>query len=316
MTEFTHRHLTVGGRRLHALEAGAGPVVVLVHGFPDTAFAWRHQIRALAAAGYHAVALDTRGCGASEGPDEVAAYRLVELAADVAGAIDELGEGPAHVVGHDWGAQIAFHAALLHPGSVRSVTGLSLPYSPPVPVELMRLLETDELEFYVVWFQTPGVEADFDAAVRDRLLGFYLSVSASLPAEQRATGMIPRGGSLSDTFPTDLTLPAWLTAADLDRLAAEFERTGFTRASNRYRAIDLDVADLADVAGQITPPALFAYGAEDPVFEFLRPACDQLPDHLVDLRGVHVVPDAGHWLPQEAPDAVNRLLLDFLSSLD
>lgn len=312
MVAFASRTSVVDGRRLHALEAGRGPLVVLVHGFPDTAYAWRHQLAALASAGYHAVALDTRGCGRSDGPDDIAAYRLVELAADVAGMIEAIDDGPAHVVGHDWGSQIAFHAALLHPAHVRSVVGLSFPYSPPVPIALMRLLETDEHEFYVVWFQTPGVEADLESDVRGRLLGFYLAVSGDLTPDQRASGMIPRGGKLSDTFPVSATPPPWLTETDLDHLAGEFERTGFTRAANRYRAIDLDVADLAGMNRPITQPALFAYGTADPVFAYLRPSLDRLGDHLTDLRGVHAVAGKGHWLQQEAPVEVNDLVLDFL----
>ncbi|MEU3252247.1 alpha/beta hydrolase [Streptomyces sp. NPDC006997] len=318
--DFTHRLVPSPAGRIHLVEQGTGPLVLLVHGFPEGWYSWRHQLPALAAAGYRAVAVDVRGYGRSSRPADPAAYRMRDLVDDNAQVVRALGEESAVVVGHDWGANIAANSALLRPDVFRAVGLLSVPYTPrggPRPSEVFGRMGGPE-EFYVSYFQEPGrAEAEIEPDVRGWLAGFYAALSGDTKPAPGAPDphFVSPGGTLRDRFP-DGPAPAWLGADDLDAYADEFERTGLTGALNRYRNMDRDWEDLADLDGApITQPSLFAGGLLDASTTWLKDAIDAFPATLPGLVSSHLLEGCGHWIQQERPDDVNRLLTDWLAAL-
>jgi pimeloyl-ACP methyl ester carboxylesterase len=293
---------------------------VLVHGFPESWYSWRHQIPALAAAGYRVAAPDVRGYGGSDKPQAIEAYAIAEMCADVAGLIAALGESRAVLVGHDWGAPIVWNTALLHPEKVRAVMALSVPHlgRGPVPrIELFRRIYEGRF-FYQLYFQTPGVaEAELEADVRTSLRKIYYWISG----EGVAAGIRfdkPRDARLLDGLPDPDPLPAWLTSADLDYYVGEFERSGFRGPLNRYRTSELDFVQQAAVADKrIEQPAAFVAGSLDPVLRFV-PGLDlieRMRGLVPDLRLVRLIEGAGHWVQQERPGEVNAALIEFLRGL-
>ncbi|MZE79991.1 alpha/beta hydrolase [Streptomyces xinghaiensis] len=318
------RHRTVGtpAGRLHLAEQGTGPLVLLVHGFPESWYSWRHQLPALAAAGYRAVAIDVRGYGRSSKPAATDAYRMLDLVEDNVAVVRALGEENAVVVGHDWGSSIAAASALLHPGVFRAVGLLSVPYAPPGgprPTDVFGRIGGPGQEFYVSYFQEPGrAEAEIEPDVRGWLAGFYAALSAdTMPAEgEPDPHFVARGGGrLRDRFPTGV-LPAWLSEDDLDVYAGEFERTGLTGALNRYRAMDRDWEDLAPHRGApVAQPSLFIGGALDASTTWMADAIDAFPTTLPALSASHLLDGCGHWIQQERPEEVNSLLTDWLATV-
>ncbi|MEU9835975.1 alpha/beta hydrolase [Streptosporangium sp. NPDC048047] len=318
--EITHRSVSSPGGRIHIAEQGTGPLVLLVHGFPETWYSWRHQMPALAAAGYRAVAIDVRGYGRSSAPAATDAYRMLDLVEDGVSVVHALGEETAVVVGHDWGATIAATSALLRPEIFRAVGLLSVPYTPPGgprPSDVFAQLGGDE-EFYVSYFQEPGrAEAEIEPDVRGWLAGFYAALSAdTMPAPGAPDPhFVGRGGTLRDRFPAG-RLPAWLGERDLDVYAGEFERTGMTGALNRYRNMDRDWEDLAAFEGApVTQPSLFVGGTLDVSTTWLADAIEAYPVTLPGLLSCHLLDGCGHWVQQERPAEVNRLLTDWLAAL-
>ncbi|BBC91876.1 alpha/beta fold hydrolase [Streptomyces griseofuscus] len=316
-----HRTVEAPAGRLHLVEQGSGPLVLLVHGFPESWYSWRHQLPALAAAGYRAVAIDVRGYGRSSTPAATDAYRMLDLVADNVAVVRALGEESAVVVGHDWGSNIAAASALLHPEVFRAVGLLSVPYAPPGgprPTDVFGLIGGPEQEFYVSYFQEPGrAEAEIEPDVRGWLAGFYAALSAdTMPAQgEPDPHFVARGGRLRDRFPAGV-LPAWLSEDDLDVYAGEFERAGVTGALNRYRNMDRDWEDLAPHRGApITQPSLFIGGALDASTTWMSDAIDAYPTTLPALSASHLLDGCGHWIQQECPDEVNRLLTDWLATL-
>ncbi|MQS17109.1 alpha/beta hydrolase [Streptomyces kaniharaensis] len=319
-TELSHRLVPSPGGRIHLAEQGTGPLVLLVHGFPESWYSWRHQLRALAEAGYRAVAVDVRGYGRSSKPTATDAYRMLDLVEDNVAVVRALGEETAVVVGHDWGATIAAHSALLRPEVFRAVGMLSVPYTPPGgprPGDVLAAMGGNE-EFYVSYFQQPGrAEAEIEPDVRGWLAGFYAALSADTMPEPGAPDphFVSRGGTLRDRFPTG-RLPGWLGERDLDVYAAEFERTGLTGALNRYRNMDRDWEDLADLAGApITQPSLFVGGSLDASTTWLADAIAAFPATLPGLVSSHLLDGCGHWIQQERPEDLNRLLVHWLHAL-
>ena len=314
--------VAVGDHRVHCVEAGAGPLVILVHGFPESWYSWRHQIPAIAAAGFRVVAIDVRGYGRSSKPLAVEDYRMVRLVADNVGLVAALGETTATIIGHDWGAPIAWTSAMLRPDVFTAVAGLSVPFAPPGDVRpsvAMRAMAGDE-EFYVEYFQEPGrAEAEIEADVRGWLLGFMFSGSGDAPPPDPSKGTIatiPRGAKMRDRFSFPDPLPAWLTEADLDVYTSEFEHSGLRGPLNRYRNVDRDFEDLAAFRGaRIDVPSLFIGGDRDGPTIWGAPAIAAFAHTLPQLRGSTVLPGCGHWTQQERPDEVNALLVDFLRSL-
>jgi pimeloyl-ACP methyl ester carboxylesterase len=319
--ELRHHTVEAPAGRLHLVEQGTGPLVLLVHGFPESWYSWRRQLPVLAAAGYRAVAIDVRGYGRSSKPAATEAYRMLELVEDNLAVVRALDEESAVVVGHDWGSNIAAASVLLHPEVFRGVGLLSVPYAPPGgprPTDIFGRLGGPEQEFYVSYFQEPGrAEAEIEPDVRGWLSGFYAALSAdTMPAHgEPDPHFVARGGRLRDRFPA-ATLPAWLTEDDLDVYAGEFERTGITGALNRYRTMDRDWEDLAPYRGApIKQPSLFIGGALDASTTWMSDAIDAYPTTLPGLSASHLLDGCGHWIQQECPDEVNRLLTDWLATL-
>jgi pimeloyl-ACP methyl ester carboxylesterase len=316
----TARDIPVRDGHLHLVEAGSGPLVLLVHGFPETSRSWRHQLPALAAAGFHAVAVDVRGYGGSFVPAAVEAYRMTALVGDVVQVVRALGAGEAAVVGHDWGSSIAAACALLRPDVFTAVGLLSVPYAPPGgprPTTIFDRIGGPE-EYYVSYFQHPGrAESEIEPDVRGWLAGFYTALdgAAEPPAYESGVFTVPTGGRLRDRFPAG-PLPGWLDAAEIDRSVADFARTGLSGALNRYRNVDRDWEDLTSWDGQpLTQPSLFIAGARDASTVWLADAIAAYPQTLPGLAGSHVLDGIGHWVQQEAPDAVNDLLVNWLLTL-
>jgi epoxide hydrolase A/B len=306
--------------RLRVAVAGTGPLVVLIHGFPESWYSWRHQIPALANAGYRVAVPDVRGYGGSDKPPAIEAYALKEMCADIDALIDALGARQAIVIGHDWGAAITYGTALLHPHRVAALAALSVPHlgrgSMP-SVELFRKIYKDRF-FYQLYIQEPGVaEAELEADVRTSLRKLYYSVSGEA---RKAPVSIPNSArtrwleGLVDPDP----LPAWLSEADLDYCTEQFRLSGFRGPLNRYRNSERDFAELAPFHGKkIGQPAAFLAGSLDAVLRMI-PGVDMVElmrAQFTDLRTVKVFGDAGHWLQQERPAEVNAALLGFLGNL-
>ncbi len=311
-----HRLVDIPGARIHLVEEGSGPLVLLVHGFPEAWYSWRRQIPALAAAGYRAVAIDVRGYGRSSKPADPAAYRMLAHVADNVGVVRALGEETATIVGHDWGSPIAAATALLRPDVFTAVALLSVAYSPPGgprPTDLYAQVGGDD-EFYISYFQAPGrAEAEIEPDVRGWLAGFYAGLSGDTGEGSGALFFVPAGAKLRDRFPSGEAAPAWLSEADLDWYAGEFERTGLTGPLNRYRNVDRDWEDLRAWTGApIRQPSLFIAGERDASTAWLASVIEQHSTTLPGLRSSHTLEGCGHWIQQERPDEVNRLLIDFL----
>jgi pimeloyl-ACP methyl ester carboxylesterase len=313
----THRSVTVGELDLHIAEAGTGPLVVLLHGFPECWYSWRHQLTALAAAGYHAVAPDQRGYARTGGPAGASAdkYTMLHLVGDVIGLIDELGESQAVVAGHDWGAPVAWNTALLRPDLVRGVIGLSVPYTPrgsTSPLATLRAVFSDG--FYICYFQRPGV-ADAELS-RDPRATFRRILVAASAAGPGGIPVVPPGGGFLDLCPEPAELPDWLTDEDIDVFVGEFAGSGFTGPLNWYRAMDLSwELTAAWNHAKVTVPALYLAGEQDLVVSFTGGPAG-LKDAVPGLRDARLLPGCGHWTQQERPEEVSRAMIDFIASLD
>jgi epoxide hydrolase A/B len=313
--------VNTNGIRLRVAENGTGPLIVLVHGWPESWYSWRHQIPALAAAGYRVAAIDVRGYGGSDKPHAVEAYAIKEMCADIAGLVESLGEKQAILIGHDWGAPIVWNTALFFPDKVRAVAGLSVPYTgrgPAPRIQLFKNLYKDRF-FYQIYFQEPGVaEAEFEADLRTSLRKIYYSASG----DGRKAGPRPQkpaDAKYLDGLVDPDPLPAWLTAADLDYYVGQFEQSGFRGPLNRYRTSELDFTQQAEIASRrIEQPAAFIAGKLDPVLAFV-PGVDLVEvmrQHVADLRLVRIIDGAGHWIQQERPAEVNAALLEWLRGVD
>jgi len=320
MAEITHRFVETNGIRMHVAEAGEGPLVLMCHGWPESWYSWRHQLRALADAGFHAVAPDQRGYGQTDAPEAIEQYTLFHLTGDLVGLLDALGEAQAVVAGHDWGAPVAWHAALIRPDRFPAGIGLSVPRTgrgPARPTTVMP--QTDDAVFYQMYFQTPGVaEAEFERDVRSTMRRILVGISGDAPSETGSVGMVPReGGFLSRTVDPP-TLPAWLTEEDLDFYTSEFSRSGFRGGLNWYRNIDRNWELTAPYTGaQVTVPALFVAGERDLVLAFrgVQQVLERQTELVPDLRGTVLLPGCGHWTQQERPEEVNAAMIEFLRGL-
>jgi pimeloyl-ACP methyl ester carboxylesterase len=319
----TRRFVDSGGLRMHIAEAGSGPLVLLLHGFPESWYSWRHQLIALAEAGFHAVAPDQRGYGQTDRPGEIGDYTILHLTGDVVALMDALGEQQAVVAGHDWGAPVAWHTALLRPDRIRGVIGLSIPYRPrgsTPPIAALRAGLGDG--FYMVYFQQPGV-ADAELS-RDRTATFrrVLSAASGREAGGREAGwlpIVPPGGGFLDTCPEPSALPAWLTEQDIDVYAAQYADAGFTGPLNWYRNLDRNwELTSAWHHAPVLRPALYVAGDEDLVVRFpgAREGLPRLVGAAPQLREPVLLPGCGHWTQQERPDEVSAAMIGFLRELD
>lgn len=314
------RTVRSNGINMRIAEAGSGPLVIMAHGWPESWFSWRHQIPAVAAAGYHVVAPDMRGYGKTDRPPAIEDYDVHHVSADLVGLVDAMGEKSAILVGHDWGASVCWNSLLLHPTRFSALAAFSVPYGgrgQTRPTDSMRAANGDNF-YYMLYFQTPGVaEKEFDADPRGILSRLYLSPQSPREApvltdpKMSAGGWIPRLGAPKG-------LPGWLTQQELDYYVSEFTQAGFRGGINYYRNIDRNWETTPQLTGaRISQPVMFMAGEQDTVIRGATAAALQASIGRVasDLRGVTLVPGVGHWVQQEAPDAVNKQLLAFLSGL-
>jgi len=301
---------------MHVVEHGEGPVVVFCHGFPELWHSWRHQIGPLADAGFHVVVPDQRGYGATDRPEAVEAYDIVQLTGDMVGLLDALGVDDAVFVGHDWGAPVVWNLSVLAPERVRAVAGLSVPFNPRGerdPITTMEFLFADRF-FYILYFQTPGI-ADAELAADVEGTFRRLMRPSSRELGEAAIHAAPQGAGFLDTLGPPGALPSWLTDADLDAYVATFTETGFTGGLNWYRNLRRNWELTAHVEDwTVRAPALFLTGSEDPVRRFMSDA--HLDDFVPDLRARITLDGAGHWVQQERADEVTAALLAFLGTLD
>lgn len=317
MSQTEHRTIRTNGIDMHVAEQGDGPAVVFCHGFPELWYSWRHQISALADAGYHAVAPDQRGYGGTDRPDAIDDYDVLHLTDDLLGLLDALGEDRAVFVGHDWGAPVVWNLALRSPDRVRAVVGMSVPFLPRGdvdPITLFEALFADNF-FYMLYFQEPGVaDADLGRDPHDTIRRFMSAISADRSVDPFRP--LPKHGTrLSDWLPDPDALPNWLTDDDVAYYATEFGRTGFTGGLNWYRNMRRNWELTEHLAGvKVVAPALFIAGELDPVV--MMASAEGMEEWVPDLRGKLVLPATGHWTQQERPAEVNTALIDFLSGLD
>jgi pimeloyl-ACP methyl ester carboxylesterase len=351
IAEWESRSVRANGQRIHVRIAGSsGPMVLLCHGFPESWYSWRHQLDALAAAGFRAVAMDMRGYGRSSKPTEAAAYRITELVADCVGVVEALGESTAVIIGHDFGAPVAWTAAWTRPDVFRAVVALSVPFSgrgmaavPGSPFGEVRPhaahreLAGPDMLFYQEYFSLPGdvaareVEEDLRAWITAGL--YSMSADRPLPPELagvdltslppdmlrlfvRGAMCVPRGSTFAGLLQAPDKLPDWLTEEDLDFYVAEFEHGGITAPLRWYRNNELNWEALSQYHGtRVTVPALFIGGDRDVATIWSQEAITRASEMVTDLRGSIILHNCGHWIMQEQPEAVNKELLVFLQSL-
>ena len=314
MVDVRHQVLQVNGIRMHVMEKGSGPLVLLCHGWPELGYSWRHQLTALAEAGFRAVAPDMRGYGQTEAPEDVDAYSIFHLVGDMVGLVHALGEERALIVGHDWGAPVAWTSALMRPDVFPAVAALSVPHrgrGPAEPISMLRAAGQDD--YYFVYFQEPGVaEAEFERDLPTTFRKVMFHGSGDAPSE-KIMGVVPRGGGFLDPLSDPKTLPAWLTQEDFDVYVSEFRQTGFRGGLSWYRNLSRNWALTAPWQGaKIMQPALFLAGTREPVLAGKRGAAALANmQKAVPFVQVRMLEGAGHWLQQERPDEVNQALVAF-----
>jgi pimeloyl-ACP methyl ester carboxylesterase len=315
----SHRYLDARGLRMHIAEAGTGPLVLLLHGFPECWYSWRHQLTALAAAGYHAVAPDQRGYCRTGGPAAADRYTILHLAGDVVALLDALGEPRAVVAGHDWGAPVAWHTALLRPDRVRGVIGLSVPYRPRGSRPPLATLRSAAGEgFYMIYFQQPGVaDAELARDLRQTFTRVLYGASGDAPP---AVPVVPPGGGFLDICaepPAGSALPGWLTSDDIAAYVDEFSGCGFTGPLNWYRNLDRNwELTAAWHHAPVTVPALYVAGDRDLVLLGARDVLPRLRDYAPQLREPVLLSGCGHWVQQERPGDVTEAMTGFIRELD
>lgn len=317
------QHINTGQIRLRLAIYGEGPLILMVHGFPESWYSWRHQFAPIAASGYRVCAIDVRGYGGSDKPEAVEAYSLEALISDLVAIRHALSpDGPVILVGHDWGAPIVWNAALIHPDKFDAVCGMSVAYSgvpdrPATEVFTERFTNRNRF-FYQAYFQQEGIaEAELEADVSDFLRKFYFALSGDAP-----DGTYPNrktaNARLLDEMIDPVMFPPWLTPADIDYYVSEFSRSGFRGPLNRYRNYERDFSLQQQHRGKkIKQPSLFIAGDRDMALSLSRIAdpIEQMRTHLTDLRGAHILPGCGHWTQQERPDEVNSHLLAWLGDI-
>lgn len=322
--EPVHRFVQVNGIKMHIVEQGRGPLVVLIHGFPELSYNWRHVMPALVAAGYHAVAPDMRGYGKTDAPPNIADYSQLQAVGDVVGLVRALGYDSAVVVGHDTGATTAANCAILRPDMFRAIAQLSVPYSARAegslkPSEANRRRVPQGQQFYVTYYQAPGVAEKVLEADPKRTLRMWLySSSGGTPQAHKARYTFGLNETALDGRTEPDRLPDWLKEEDLDYFANEFSRTGFRGALNWYRAQDIFWEATPFLVGrQMLQPALFIGGDDDPwIAQVGQAAVENLEKSVPNLWNKVLLPGIGHSIEQEAPQHVSRLLIEFLSFLD
>jgi pimeloyl-ACP methyl ester carboxylesterase len=316
------RTIQTDGLTQQILEAGSGPLVLLIHGFPELGVSWRAQVQALADAGFHAVAPDMRGYGGTEKPEARDAYSILNLVGDMVDLVRALGEGPCVVVGHDWGAPVAWHCALTRPDLFRAVAGLSVPFQPrrpkgPPTAAMAALSKRAGVgDLYISRFQADDAHLEFDADPSTALRKMFYAYDGATPDARQSTGFMPEGVSLTASIVDDATLPPWLSEAHFAEYVDAFTAGGFRAPLDWYRNLDRNWALTAHLQdARIAVPSAFMVGERDPVRHYAGAHEASLKDWLTDLRAQVVLPGAGHWIQQERAAEVNAWLIAFLRTL-
>jgi pimeloyl-ACP methyl ester carboxylesterase len=317
--ELRLEELQVGALRMRVAMQGSGPLVLLCHGFPESWYSWRHQLTALSAAGFRVVAPDMRGYGGTDAPPDAESYTMLHIVGDMVELVDVLGESEAVIVGHDWGAPVAWSAALMRPDMFRAVVGMSVPFNPPDRVDMLSALEKQGVRtFYMQYFQTPGLaEKEFEADPEATIRRVAFSMSGDGPGRVVA-GVLPPGAGLLDCTVDPESLPEWLSQDEIAYVAGEFARTGFRGGLNWYRNFRRTAELMAPWQGCIIrQPSMFIAGAKDDVLKFpgSQARVENLRSVLPGVRGCHILDGAGHWIQRERPAEVSDLLIKFLNGL-
>jgi len=325
MSKAKHHTVNANGIRIHLVEQGEGPVVLLCHGFPEIWHSWRHQLSALVEAGFRAVAPDMRGYGDTESPEAIDQYTLLHLVGDMVGVLDALGVETAVIAGHDWGAPVAWHAALLRPDRFRGVVGLSVPFIPRGQVFTSpKTPATEDAVFYQEYFQAPGVaEAEYEQNIRTSVRSALYSLSGDFPGGQAllnadSVGMVSRNDGLLARMVDPPSLPSWISEAEVDVYVAQLSRSGYRGGLNWYRNISRNGELLAAFDGlKITVPALYIAGDRDLVLAFrgMDSVIATLKQRVPLLQQTIILPGCGHWTQQERPKEVNSAIIGFLKSI-
>ena len=310
-----HRVIPANGIDIHVAEAGEGPLVLMCHGWPELWYSGRHQLAALAEAGFHAVAPDMRGFGQTSAPDDVAAYTILHNVGDMVALTNALGEKHALIVGHDWGAPVAWHCVLLRPDLFPAVVAMSVPHrrrGPLPPLDTLR--RAGKADYYYLYFQEQAAEDEFARDARYTLARILSIGSGDTPRDDKMSMYVDRAKGFLGKPSGAVPRPPWLTEADIDVFAAEYARTGFRGGLNWYRNIDRNwelTAPWHDA--KIMQPALFIAGTRDAVItgSIGQRALDEMDNVVPNLKRKILLDGAGHWIQQERPDEVNAALIDF-----
>ncbi|HEX5733811.1 MAG TPA: alpha/beta hydrolase [Blastocatellia bacterium] len=317
LPKITHRKVQTNGINMHIAEAGAGFPVLFLHGFAELWYSWRHQLPAIAAAGFHAVAPDLRGFGQTDTPPDIESYSTKNRAADVVGLLDALNADKCVLVGNDWGSGLGWAIAQLYPQRIAAMFHLNIAYAPrgdEPPLASIAKFASGHFNF-ALHFQEPGVaEKEFEKDVKASIRRFLYAFSGEAPPGVTEYLFLrkPANTDVLEGMPEPEKLPAWLTEADLDYYAKEYSRTGFRGPLNMYRNMDRDWKELPQVGtGEVKQPVLFMGGRRDPsvIFAPFDPMIKAVPE----LREIIFLKDCGHWVQQERAEAVNQELIEYLN---
>ena len=324
------KFIDTNGITLRAAVEGEGPLIIMVHGCPESWFSWRRQIPVIAEAGYKVAAIDVRGYGGSDKPHAIEEYTLKKIGADIVGIIDFFEEDQAILIGHDWGGPIVWYTSLLNENRISAVAGLSVPYFPQrevSPLDAFEVIYKDKF-FYQLYFQKEGVaESEFEPDLRKYLESTYFSIDARGMKKQfenplNAMNKGPNAKYLDDVVEFE-SYPDWINKDEMNYLINEFENSGMRGPLNRYRAQRIDFEELKDFRDKkLKQPAALMVGSLDPVnffigdgykdTEHLKAVFEPVYENLIKTE---LINDVGHWTQQEAPEEVNRFLLDFLKQI-
>ena len=324
------KFIDTNGITLRAAVEGEGPLIIMVHGCPESWFSWRRQIPVIAEAGYKVVAIDVRGYGGSDKPHAIEEYTLKKIGADIVGIIDFFEEDKAILIGHDWGGPIVWYTSLINENRISAVAGLSVPYFPQrevSPLDAFEVIYKDKF-FYQLYFQKEGVaESEFEPDLRKYLESTYFSIDARGMKKQfenplNAMNKGPNAKYLDDVVEFE-SYPDWINEDEMNYLINEFENSGMRGPLNRYRAQKIDFEELKDFRDKkLKQPAALMVGSLDPVnffigdgykdTEHLKEVFEPVYENLIKTE---LIKDVGHWTQQEAPEEVNRFLLDFLKQI-
>ncbi len=309
------KFVQTNGIRMHYLEAGTGPLVVLLHGFPECSLAWRNQLDAIAKVGYRVVAPDLRGYGQTDSPKDIEAFDIFQLTGDIVGLVHALGETSAVIIGHDWGALITSYLSLLRPDMFRATVLLSIPYPPRreiSPTQWEQETYPGQV-FYQANLRRAGAEQFLQQDIRGGLLRGLYSLSGEAAPDERFHAARPASNP-GNNAPSKK--PSFITDEEVDAIAAQFALSGYRGGLNYYRNMDRNWAMTPFLAGaKILQPTLFVAGAMDPVIQFLRHEYDELETNIPNLKKKVLIEGAGHWIQQEKPAEVNQHILEFLHAL-